>query len=249
VLSIGKLGASAGQVEYYERQVAAGAEEYYAGRGELPGAWMGAGSAALGLADGGRVSRDGFMALMRGGHPVGGSVLRRMNERSKVAAIDLRFSAPKSVSVLFAVAGGGVSESLVDAHERAVNEALAYLEREACFTRRGHAGAERVRGDGFVAAAYRHRLSRAGDPQLHTHVVVANPRLTHAPCLSISRRLGRCTGRCYGPRCASYLVRDRRRSSLASISRAITSWPYRAALWCAAGAGGVLPAGHSAGRR
>ncbi len=52
--------------------------------------------------------------------------------------------------------------------------AVGYLEREACWTRRGHAGAERVRGEGFVGAAYRHRLSRARDPQLHTHVVVAN---------------------------------------------------------------------------
>jgi conjugative relaxase-like TrwC/TraI family protein len=97
-----------------------------------------------------------------------------MNERSKVAAIDLTFSAPKSVSVLSAVVGGGVSEALVDAHERAVAAAVAYLEREACWTRRGHGGVERLRGEGFVAAAYRHRLSRAGDPQLHTHVVVAN---------------------------------------------------------------------------
>jgi len=174
VLSIGKLGASAGQLEYYERQVAAGAEEYYAGRGEVPGAWIGAGAAALGLTSGGRVSRDGFMELMRGAHPVDGSVLRRMTERSKVAAIDLTFSAPKSVSVLFAVAGGGISDALVDAHECAVAAAVGYLEREACFTRRGHAGVERVRGEGLVAAAYRHRMSRAGDPQLHTHVVVAN---------------------------------------------------------------------------
>jgi len=174
VLSIGKLGASAGQLDYYERQVAAGAEEYYAGRGEVPGVWMGSGAVALGLPGGGRVGREGFKRLMGGGHPVDGSVLRRVTERSKVAAIDLTFSAPKSVSVLFAVAGGGVSEALVEAHERAVGEALAYLEREACFTRRGHAGVERTRGEGFVAAGYRHRLSRSGDPQLHTHVVVAN---------------------------------------------------------------------------
>jgi hypothetical protein len=49
-----------------------------------------------------------------------------------------------------------------------------YIEQEACFTRRGHNGVERIHGDGFLAAAYRHRLSRAGDPQLHTHVVIAN---------------------------------------------------------------------------
>src|SRR5450755_169128 len=174
VLSIGKLGASTGQLENYERQVAAGAEEYYAGRGEVPGVWIGAESETLRLTPGDRVTRVGFMALMRGAHPVDGSALRRMTERSKVAAIDLTFSAPKSVSVLFAVAGGGISQALDDAHERAVAAAVGYLEREACFTRRGHAGADRVRGEGFVAAAYRHRLSRAGDPQLHTHVVVAN---------------------------------------------------------------------------
>jgi conjugative relaxase-like TrwC/TraI family protein len=55
-----------------------------------------------------------------------------------------------------------------------VAAAVEYLEREACRTRRGHGGSERLPGEGFVAAAYRHRLSRAGDPQLHTHVVVAN---------------------------------------------------------------------------
>ncbi|MHB8692574.1 MAG: MobF family relaxase [Solirubrobacteraceae bacterium] len=174
MLTIGKLGASRGQLEYYERQVAAGAEDYYAGRGESPGVWRGAGVEGLGLSVGARVERDGFMALMRGCHPEDGSVLRPMTKVSTVAAVDLTFSAPKSVSVLFAVAGGSVSGALVEAHERAVDAAVGYLEQEACRTRRGRGGAERVSGEGFVAAAYRHRLSRAGDPQLHTHVVVAN---------------------------------------------------------------------------
>ncbi|HTT93547.1 MAG TPA: MobF family relaxase [Solirubrobacterales bacterium] len=48
------------------------------------------------------------------------------------------------------------------------------MERAACWTRRGHGGREFVHGDGFIAAAYLHRSSRAGDPQLHTHVLVAN---------------------------------------------------------------------------
>ena len=52
--------------------------------------------------------------------------------------------------------------------------ALGYLEREACVVRRGHGGAVREHGDGFVAAAFRHRTSRAQDPHLHTHVIVAN---------------------------------------------------------------------------
>jgi conjugative relaxase-like TrwC/TraI family protein len=174
VLTIGKLGSSASQLDYYERQVAAGAEDYYAGRGESPGVWIGSGLMALDVPVGSRVSRQAFLGLMEGRHPGDGSQLRRMTRASTVAAIDLTFSAPKSLSVLYAVAGGEMSAALSDAHERAVNAAVGYLEREACFTRRGHGGAERVAGEGFVAAAYRHRLSRAGDPQLHTHVVAAN---------------------------------------------------------------------------
>jgi conjugative relaxase-like TrwC/TraI family protein len=174
VLTIGKLGTGRGQLEYYEQQVAAGMEDYYAGRGECGGTWRGSGPGALGVAPGQDVERRAFMALMQGLHPGDRSVLRRMGPCSKVAALDLTFSAPKSVSVLFAIGDEPVASALLEAHERAVDAALAYLEREACWTRRGHWGAERLRGEGFIAASYRHRMSRAGDPQLHTHVVVAN---------------------------------------------------------------------------
>jgi conjugative relaxase-like TrwC/TraI family protein len=97
-----------------------------------------------------------------------------MGARSTVSGFDLTFSAPKSVSVLFAVEDAEVARALLAAHERAVDAAVEYLEREACWTRRGRDGVDRVRGDGFIAASYRHRMSRAGDPQLHTHVVIAN---------------------------------------------------------------------------
>jgi conjugative relaxase-like TrwC/TraI family protein len=104
-------------------------------------------------------------------------VLRPVGARSTVAKFDLTFSAPKSVSVLFAVADDEIAGAALAAHERAVDAALANLEREACWTRRGRDGVEPLRGEGFVAASYRHRMSRAGDPQLHTHVVVANMTL------------------------------------------------------------------------
>ena len=52
--------------------------------------------------------------------------------------------------------------------------ALAYLEDEACVTRRGAQRRRREHAGGFVAAAYQHRTSRAQDPHLHTHVIVAN---------------------------------------------------------------------------
>jgi hypothetical protein len=91
VLTIGKLGASRDQLEYYERQVAAGIEDYYAARGEAPGWWIGGACGGLGLE--GRVDRDAFMALMHGRDPIDGTVLRRMGACSTVAAVDLTFSA------------------------------------------------------------------------------------------------------------------------------------------------------------
>jgi conjugative relaxase-like TrwC/TraI family protein len=169
-----EAGASRGRLEYYDARVAAGAEDYYAGRGESPGQWRGRGARAIGLTPGAEVGRSEFLALVRGLNPRDGSVLRSLGARSTVAGFDLTFSAPKSVSVLFAIDDETVASALLASHERAVSVALAYLEREGCWTRRGRDGLERVRGEGFVAASYRHRMSRAGDPQLHTHVVVAN---------------------------------------------------------------------------
>jgi conjugative relaxase-like TrwC/TraI family protein len=90
------------------------------------------------------------------------------------AAFDLTFSAPKSVSVLFAIAPTHVSGQLVACHEEAVKAALDYLQDTAVSVRRGRAGAHVERAQGLIAASYRHRMSRALDPQLHTHVVAAN---------------------------------------------------------------------------
>ncbi len=170
MLSIGKLTVE--QSRYYERQVAQGRDDYYSGRGESPGRWTGSGAETLRL--GGRVDDDGFMALMEGRDPGTGERLKRVGGRSKVAAFDLTFSAPKSVSVLFTIGEPALAAALVEAHESAVDAAVGYLEREACRVRRGHGGVQREAGEGFVAAAYRHRMSRAEDPQLHTHVVAAN---------------------------------------------------------------------------
>lgn len=187
MLSIGKVGLSRKQQLYYEEKVAKGAEDYYSGRGEVPGRWVGSGARLLGLA--GELDTDQMSALMDGKHPASGERLAVRSGRCSIAALDLTFSAPKSVSVLFAVGDQRLSQALVNAHEEAVGAALSYLEREACRVRRGHEGtkAEREAGDprgwqrlrtepagGFVAAAYRHRMSRAQDPQLHTHVVCAN---------------------------------------------------------------------------
>ena len=81
--------------------------------------------------------------------------------------------------MLFAIAGESVARELVDAHEAAVKAAVGWLEDAAVSVRRGAQGRVRLPGEGLIAAAYRHRMSRALDPQLHTHVVAAN--LTRGP--------------------------------------------------------------------
>jgi conjugative relaxase-like TrwC/TraI family protein len=168
VLSIGKLAA--GSEGYYLASVARGAEDYYLHAGEAPGRWIGAGAHELGLA--GEVAAEDLHAVL-GGVDANGTVLAKR----KVPGWDLTFSAPKSVSILHALGGPGVAGDVRDAHEAAVDAALGYLARSAAYGRRGHAGAVEVQAPGLVAAAFRHRTSRAGDPQLHTHVLVSNMAL------------------------------------------------------------------------
>src|SRR5262249_56832755 len=92
-----------------------------------------------------------------------------------VSGYDLVFSCPKSVSLLHALTGDErVRREISEAHEAAWQAALSYLEREACVVRRGHGGTVRERGEGFVAAAVRHRTSRAQGPHLHRHGIVAD---------------------------------------------------------------------------
>ena len=87
---------------------------------------------------------------------------------------DLTFSAPKGVSLLWAFGSDDVRDTISAAHDRAVGAVLDHLSAEACFARRGRDGKQLIEANGFIGAAFRHRTSRAGDPQLHTHVVVPN---------------------------------------------------------------------------
>jgi conjugative relaxase-like TrwC/TraI family protein len=60
------------------------------------------------------------------------------------------------------------------AHQVAVRDALGFIERHALYAREGPHGIRQVNVRGLVGAAFTHRDSRAGDPDLHTHVAVAN---------------------------------------------------------------------------
>ena len=170
MLSIGKLVG--GAEDYYLRTVASGREEYYTGAGEAPGRWTGAGAEGLGLS--GLVGASQLRVLLAGFAPDGERISFRPPGSARVAGFDLTFSAPKSVSVLWALSDPDTSTAIRQAHDAAVADAFGYLERHATRARRGAGGIERIGAEGLVGASFRHRTSRSGDPQLHSHVLVVN---------------------------------------------------------------------------
>lgn len=159
---------------------ARGAEAYYlevaAGTGtgaEPAGRWGGAASGALGVA--GPVDALALTRLWDGRHPLDGERLSLSHDRVRVAAFDLTFCAPKSVSLLQALGDGDVAAEVHRGHRRAVDAAVGYVERRAAAVRvRRAEGRVPEPVDGLAAATFDHHLSRALDPHLHSHVVVAN---------------------------------------------------------------------------
>ncbi|MBD8054467.1 relaxase domain-containing protein [Rhodococcus ruber] len=98
--------------------------------------------------------------------------------RKAVAGFDFTFSIPKSASVLWAVSDAGTQSLIAEAHHAAVAEMVAFIEREVAATRVGAAGRNgavaQADVSGVIATAFDHYDSRAGDPHLHTHVVISN---------------------------------------------------------------------------
>ncbi len=171
---------------YYAEEIALGRENHFAGHGEEPGRWVGRGAEALALS--GPVGPEEMSRLFgQGRHPETGEALGRpfggdsadakckegQGGVDQVAGYALSFSPPKSVSVLWALADEAVTVGVHAAQDAAVNAALEFLQDHAGFTRRGRGGLVQADTDGYVAAAFTHRTSRAGDPQLHTHVLLS----------------------------------------------------------------------------
>jgi conjugative relaxase-like TrwC/TraI family protein len=98
---------------------------------------------------------------------------KRVNER--VQSFDHCFSSPKSVSLLAAASGDHIRRQVAEARAEALQVGIGYLERHGIGVRRDHNGSDRHHvHTGVLAVAFEHRLSRAGDPQFHTHVLVQN---------------------------------------------------------------------------
>jgi conjugative relaxase-like TrwC/TraI family protein len=159
--------------------------DYYAEGERVAGQWFGRGAEKLRL--NGEVKLEQFEMIRQGLHPETGEKLRQRKSADRTDRngdkqshgrnlYDFTLSAPKSISIMTILGGDG---RLIEAHDRAVKEALAEMERWAATrVRTGMENGNRVTGN-LIVACYRHDASRRLDPQIHTHCVAAN--MTHDP--------------------------------------------------------------------
>jgi conjugative relaxase-like TrwC/TraI family protein len=184
-MTLHRLSAGSG-IRYLVRHTASGEgpsppdglSTYYAASGNPPGRWLGAGLAGLGghngIAVGQEVTEAALTAMFNGVDPVTGHLLGRGMSARAVAGFDLTFTVPKSVSVLWALGSPEVQAAVEAAHHHAVHDVLTLIESRCLTTRTGHGGLTQMTTRGAVAAGFDHYDSRAHDPNLHTHLAIAN---------------------------------------------------------------------------
>lgn len=191
-------------IEYYLSSTAKGDGQfsevkdltsYYLESGSPAGKWFGSGLEGISMNEGDPVKKRHARKLfdeLR--DPITGEALGRRpmstqqtpagattpkgklarSKREAVAGFDLTFSVPKSVSVLWALADPTTQGNLYAAHQEAIDQTLKWLEAEVIQARSGHGGVAHVDVRGLIGTSFDHWESRAGDPQLHTHAVIAN---------------------------------------------------------------------------
>lgn len=155
-------------IAYYEELAK---DDYYTSGGEPPGKWIGLGARTLGLYS--RIDTTSYRRIFNGFAPDGTPLCENAGDNHR-PGWDLTFSAPKSVSMLWARADKETRKAIQDAQQHAIEAALAFIEQHAAFTRRGKGGHIQERSTGLIAATFEHSTSRAQDPQLHTHCLIAN---------------------------------------------------------------------------
>lgn len=172
-----RLAASAGPFDggYF---MSLANEDYYTAGGEPPGQWFGDGAAALQLQ--GLVDSAAFKNVLAGLRPDGKRLPghRQTKATDRVPGYDLCFSAPKSVSALWAAAPPDIQRQIEIALDTAVRTTLRWLERNVPLARRGKGGHLRQFAQ-LVIAMFDHGTSRVAkgggfEPQRHRHCVVAN---------------------------------------------------------------------------
>lgn len=165
------------RADYYTRDSAA----YYLSDREPKGRWL-TGHTGLGVERGAEVVADRFQRLCAGLGEDGRALIANGGGKSHTAGVDLTFSCPKGVSVLWAIGNAKLRATIERAEAKAVAATVAFLERELPLGRRGHNGGRREHVK-LLAAAFPHGEARperhadgvvAPDPQRHTHVTILN---------------------------------------------------------------------------
>lgn len=170
--------AAGTSARYYSKQ-----SEYYVGGGEPAGRWITA-TGNFGAVHGARVDNALFERLHAGLDADGQPLLSNNGNRTDhVGGIDLTLSAPKSVSVVFALTDPDMRRAIEQAQHEACEATIAFLDRNAAFCRRGKNGHRLERVDGLTVASFQHGEARPvehengrvfADPNLHTHAVILN---------------------------------------------------------------------------
>jgi len=184
MVSIGKIRGVEQAVRYLQEAIAGAQIDYYAGRGEAPGRWSGKGAEALGLS--GRVSPEAFRAVLAGIHPQSGEKLGRSGAQ-RVVAFDVTFSAPKDMTLIYALATDPhVRDTVMRIHAAGVRAGAAYLQDNAGWARQVNreTGLLDAVPAKLVMPCFTHRTARpvtdplthvtTVDPQLHTHIPIPN---------------------------------------------------------------------------
>jgi len=161
MLSIGNVGGSSEAAGYYEK-----ADDYYT-KGQSPSEWKGKAAEILNLS--GEVEIEDFKKLLDGILPNGEKI--KVVSTGRRGGTDLTFSAPKSISMQALIGG---DHQLIAAHDRAVAKALQHAEMLVSYRLMKGGETQKIPSGNLAAATFRHELSRACDPQLHTHCVVLN---------------------------------------------------------------------------
>lgn len=158
-----------GSNQYAAAHYFSSADDYYAK--ENPGQWQGEGASRLGLT--GPIDQTQFARLLNGQLPNGERIQTTFDpsDSKKRMGLDMTFSAPKSVSMQALVAG---DKGVTEAHDRAVTKAIEQVEKLAEARMKVNGKSTRQRTGNMVVGKFRHEMSRAKDPQLHTHAVVLN---------------------------------------------------------------------------
>ncbi|MEQ4519288.1 MobF family relaxase [Pseudarthrobacter sp. B907] len=211
-MSIARLSAQSGLKYLFKTTMMddltvapADATTYYMKTGTPQGRWLGQGLPGINRTSGDKVTEADAKAIFdHATHPDTGAPLGRphgqptvvqnshgqANTRHAVVGFDLTFSVPKSVSVLWALSPRSIQDQILQTHHDAVNATLEWLEANVIHTRGGRNGVAHLGTRGAIAAAFDHWESRAGDPQLHTHMVIANrvQRITDGAWVTLDSR-------------------------------------------------------------